>query len=164
MIGNKGNYKDGRSFHPFYDKWAQMLQRCTRPNNPDYKYYGGRGIKVCDKWFDPWIFFKWCEDNYEEGLELDRIDNDGDCTPENCEFTTHRENILNQRLIQSNNKSGFRGVSWHKRSQKWQVVIGVNRKLKHLGYFISKYHAALRYDQEAMKEGYIPNFLLEKAK
>ena len=151
------NYKDGRSKHPFYDKWHSMIQRCTHPNNPDYKYYGGRGIKVCDAWLDPWIFFKWCEDNYEKGLQINRIDNDGDYTPDNCEFTTNRENSINRRLLNSTNTSGYKGVSWHKQAKKWRVVIKINQKQKHLGLFISKKLAALRYDVEAIKEGYIPN-------
>ena len=152
-------YKDGRKKHPLYDKWRSMIQRCANPNNQRYKYYGGRGVKVCDEWLEyPFVFFKWCEDNgYEKGLEIDREDNDGDYTPDNCRFVTHRENNINKRLIMSTNKSGYKGVSWSKRAKKWRVGIIINQKQKHLGLFISKYHAALRYDQEAIKEGYIPN-------
>ena len=152
------SYKDGRSRHPFYGKWCNIIQRCANPNVHQYKDYGGRGIKVCDAWLDPFAFYEWCEDNgYEKGLDIDRKDREGDYTPENCRFTTHRSNSIN-RGIPSTNKSGFRGVSWSKQVKKWRAQITVNGKCKHLGYFISPTLAACRYDFEAIKEGYQTNF------
>ena len=138
------SYKDGRSFHPLYVKWCNMTQRCANPNVPQYKYWGGRGIKVCDAWLkDPFAFYEWCENNgYEKGLQLNRIDNDGDYTPENCEFTTNRENSINRRILNSTNTSGYKGVSWHKQVKKWQAQIRVNGKLKYLGLFTSPTSAA----------------------
>ena len=116
---------------------------------------------MCDEWLNPFAFYEWCEDKYEKGLQLNRIDNDGDYTPDNCEFTTNRENSINRRLLNSTNTSGYKGVSWHKQAKKWRVVIKINQKQKHLGLFISKKLAALRYDVEAIKEGYQTNFLLK---
>ena len=152
-------YKDGRKKHPLYDKWRSMIQRCTNPNVPRYKYYGGRGIKICDEWLeDPFAFYKWCEDNgYEKGLEIDREDNEGDYTPDNCRFVTRRENNIN-RGPQSTNKSGYRGVSPKLGCKVWRSQITVNGKCSHLGYFKSPILAACRYDVEAIKEGYQTNF------
>lgn len=77
--------------------WYCMKRRCNNPEHPKYHRYGGRGIKVCDEWgnsFDK--FAKWALQNgYSKGLEIDRIDNDGDYEPNNCRFVTHKENMRN---------------------------------------------------------------------
>lgn len=86
--------KHGKSGTPIYRLWAGMIARCTYPSASHYKYYGGRGIGVCEEWRrSPEAFFEWAESNgYAEGLELDRIDAAGDYQPSNCRFITHQEN------------------------------------------------------------------------
>jgi hypothetical protein len=82
-----------------YSIWTSMKTRCFNKNHNRYKYYGGRGIKICDEWFDFTPFRDWAVNNgYQEGLSLqiDRIDNDGDYTPINCRFVSRREQSRNR--------------------------------------------------------------------
>ena len=79
----------------YYD----MIYRCTKKNNASYKNYGGRGIKVCDEWLTSRkSFFDFViENGYEDGLSIDRINNDGDYEPSNVRFVTMKENCRNKR-------------------------------------------------------------------
>lgn len=103
----------GYGYHPLYFVWKNMLDRCHNKNSKFYAYYGGRGIRVCEDWQEKAVkFVLWAEKaGYEQGLELDRKDNDKGYYPDNCRFVTHLVNMQNTRLIQANNTSGFRGVS-----------------------------------------------------
>lgn len=77
-----------------YGIWAGMKQRCGNPNRHNYDNYGGRGITVCDEWLESFqAFYDWATANgYKEDLTIDRIDNDGDYEPENCQWITLEEN------------------------------------------------------------------------
>jgi hypothetical protein len=81
-----------------YNIWNSMKQRCNNPNMSNYKYYGGRGIKVCDRWINSYNNF--LEDmGMKPGPEysIDRINNDGDYEPSNCKWSTASEQIKNRR-------------------------------------------------------------------
>jgi hypothetical protein len=93
--------KHGLAQHPLYRVWNGMKSRCYNPKNPSYKYYGGRGVTVCDEWRDSVeAFYDWAMNNgYQPGLELDK-DVVGDGTlysPETCCFVTAEENRNHKR-------------------------------------------------------------------
>ena len=94
------NYKHGAWARNknLYIVWNTMLHRCEDKSREKYPSYGGRGISVCDEWHDPNVFMDWAESSgYERGLQLDRIDNDGDYSPENCRWATPKENSRHTR-------------------------------------------------------------------
>ena len=75
-----------------------IIERCTNPKKVGYKYYGGRGITMCQEWMDsPQAFVDWSLANgFSSELQLDRIDNDKGYSPDNCRWVTARENIRNR--------------------------------------------------------------------
>lgn len=78
-----------------------MKSRCYRPNNKSYKYYGGKGIKICDEWLnDNSIFFKWAISNgYNETLTIERKNIKLDYTPDNCKWATPLEQAQNKSTV-----------------------------------------------------------------
>ena len=88
----------GLSDHPLHAVWNGMRARCQNPNHPAYHNYGGRGIKVCERWKTFANFYADVSPTYETGLTLDRWDNNGDYTPENFRWTTWEVQGNNKRL------------------------------------------------------------------
>lgn len=91
--------RHGYTNHPAYNTWRHIKRRCYNPNSNVYKYYGGRGISVCDEWrTNAGAFIDWCLKNgWKKGLEIDRIDNQGDYSPENCRIVNRKQNNRNKR-------------------------------------------------------------------
>lgn len=89
----------GDSATKLYGVWAAMKSRCSAKSGHSFIYYASRGISVCNGWSESFTAFKeWAVANgYREGLEIDRIDTDGNYCPENCRFVTHWENCQNRR-------------------------------------------------------------------
>lgn len=82
-----------------YTKWIRIQQRCYNPKASHYEYYGGRGIKVCDRWLGENGFEHFLADMgvCPDGMSLDRIDNDGNYEPGNCRWATHKTQMNNTR-------------------------------------------------------------------
>ena len=140
----------GLTCHKVYTVWCCLKSRCYNKNEKSYHDYGGRGIEVCKEWIKDFkSFYDWSMSNeWEEGLQIDRIDNDKGYEPSNCRFVSQLFNANNKREIQKNNTSGYRGVSWHKSTMKWQSRINTNGKEKHLGWFDCPKEAGEAYQEE----------------
>ena len=101
-----------------------MKQRCYNPNNRSYKNYGGRGITVCQEWKEDFqTFYDWAIANgYKKGLEIDRIDVNGNYEPDNCRWTTSKKNNNNRR----NNVKIKIGREEHTVAE-WSEITGIPR-------------------------------------
>lgn len=109
--------KHGMGIDPIFGVWRNMCRRVLDPTASDFSYYGGRGVKVCNEWLQFKPFYDWAKDKWEQGLELDRKDANGDYTPKNCRFVSSSDNMANRRLF-SNNTSGYTGVIYIKELNK----------------------------------------------
>ena len=98
----------GVSRTTLYKVFKNMEDRCYKKDDPNFKYYGNRGIIIEDEWKNNVLnFVKWSKENgYKKGLQIDRINNDGNYSPENCRWTTGKENSNNKR---NNHKLDYNG-------------------------------------------------------
>lgn len=102
-VKRRGGLKHGMSHSRLYSVWKDMKYRCNNPSAPNYKHYGGRGIKVCDEWqtFEP--FYNWAmSSGYNPDAQfaqctIDRIDVNGDYEPLNCRWVDMKTQRNNQR-------------------------------------------------------------------
>lgn len=113
--------KHGLWHHPIYRAYDAIISRCYNSNVPAYKNYGGRGISMCDEWRkDRNKFFSWAfENGYAQGLHIDRIDNNGNYSPENCRFVS--------RKINNNNKRANRFITYNEQTKtiaQWADIYG----------------------------------------
>jgi len=123
----KNNVKHGGTGSKLYNVWNSITNRTENKNHKSYADYGGRGIKICDEWRDFSTFLKWSTDSgYSQGLEIDRIDNDGDYSPENCQWVRRIEN--------ANNKRNNRWITHNGKTRtmaQWARIFNLNYKLLH---------------------------------
>ena len=127
--------RHGLSEHSIYKRLCTIKSRCYNKNNKDYKYYGGRGIKVCDEWrYDFKAFYDYVTSlpGYDLELTIDRKDNNGNYEPGNLRWANMHTQTANRRML-SINKSGYTGV--FKSGKFWRSHITVNRQLIYLGWF-----------------------------
>lgn len=148
------NYRNSRpnshglSGHRLYSIWDHMVQRTCNEKSDSYINYGARGITICDAWRTNFItFYEWAIDNgYHETLSIDRIDVNKGYSPDNCRFADTKTQARNTRVLQKNNTSGYRGVSFNKMINKYTAEITVDYKKIVIGNFDDPVHAAMAYD------------------
>ena len=87
--------KHGAWGKPLFNVWTGMVRRCTNPKDKKYQRYGGRGIKVCDRWLNVKNFIADMTEGYEKGYQIDRINNDGNYEPSNCQWATTKQQTRN---------------------------------------------------------------------
>lgn len=111
----ESKHKQARS-RPYillYSKWSGIISRCYNHKDPGYKNYGGRGITVCDEWRNDFKdFFLWSINNgwqYGRRIHIDRVDNDGPYSPENCRYVDVSVNARNKR---NNIYIEFKGIKY----------------------------------------------------
>ena len=127
---SRGGYggKESRA----YTSWRHMLERALNPNNAAWENYGGRGIKVCDRWLTFENFFADMGPR-PAGLTLDRTDNEKGYEPGNCRWTDRQTQNLNRR-IRADNETGVACVQIV-RGNRYRVRSLVNGVRTHLGYY-----------------------------
>jgi hypothetical protein len=93
-----------KSKHPLFRVWTDMRQRCLNPNNKFYPLYGGRGIRICDEWFDFARFYSEMSEGYQKGRQIGRIDNERGYSKSNCRWETPKQqqrNKTNTRYVET---------------------------------------------------------------
>ncbi len=118
--GNRSKLIHGKVRVRLFGIWEGMIDRCTNPKGKFFDNYGGRGIAVCERWMDFENFYSDMFPSYQEGLSVDRVNNDGPYSPENCRWATDHQ--------QSRNKRNTKWVSFMGRTQclaDWCIELGV---------------------------------------
>jgi hypothetical protein len=130
----------GGTYERLYSIWCAMKKRCHNPNASNFHNYGGRGISVCDEWRNDYAAFReWAlENGYRVGLEIDRINVNGNYEPSNCRWVP--------RQVQAHNKTTSRVLEFNGRSQtmpEWADELGISvqtlaSRLNKLGWPIER--------------------------
>jgi hypothetical protein len=120
---------------PLYTVWSHMMSRCYNPRDKRFSRYGGRGIKVCTQWHTPDIFILDMAPTHAPGLQIERIDNNGNYMPENCRWATHTE--------QQRNRSN-------------SVMITIAGETRSLPEWCEKFNAPYHRTRERIRAGWEP--------
>ena len=121
ILGQK-TWQHGMSKTRIFKIWAGIRKRCNNPKMKSYEDYGGRGIKVCERWNSFQLFYNDMKNGYSDELSLERIDPNGDYEPSNCRWASMKEQARNKRntkLIELNGKSLTLA--------EWEDISGVGR-------------------------------------
>lgn len=150
----------GGSKSRLYSIWHNIKQRCGNSNHSGYSFYGALGITVYPDWnsFEP--FQTWAlESGYSENLTIDRKDGTKGYSPDNCRWEDKTVQARNQKK-RNTNSSGYIGVSYIPRLNKYQAYLTVAYKKVNLGYFTDSKDASdarQKYIQENSLNGFNPN-------
>ena len=137
-----------------YQSWRAMRRRCTYVKGKDYKNYGGRGIIYVKEWDDFNVFKEWALKNgYKDGLTIERNDVIGNYEPLNCKWITRKKQSENKRVLQENNKTGYKGVSKPPHYKKYVVHREHDGKKVNLGVYENKKLAGRVYDVHCIVNG-----------
>lgn len=148
LLLHEGNFfmektkEEKRLYKRLYACWTAMKARCYNPKNPKYKFYGAKGIGICDEWKSNFRnFYKWAKDNgyvlfenkeYKERLSIDRIEPSQGYYPQNCRFITVSENSSRATKGNQGRHSNHKSQKGVKRTQEFCDRIG---EIHTKGYF-----------------------------
>ena len=140
-----------------YSIWRDMKKRCNNPKCNNFKYYGARGISVCEEWQNDFIsFYHWASTNgYRTDLTLDRINNDGNYEPSNCRWATKSIQGMSMR---HKNTSGYVGVSKHTNGKHWYGRVKIDGKCFYTGMSLD-IHEAAKMRNDFIIKNKLPNKL-----
>lgn len=148
------NTKHGMAGTRFYKIWRHMKERCDSPKSQYYNDYGGRGISYEPKWSDFVVFMEDMYNGYNDSLELDRIDPNGNYCKDNCQWATESHQAFNQRKRKTNT-SGRTGV-YQKKDGKYWAEIQNNGNTEWIGTFLTFEEAVkVREDKELEYYGFV---------
>jgi hypothetical protein len=128
-----------------YQVWYSMILRCYDSRVPYYFRYGGRGIHICDRWRNDFMaFLSDMGPRPAPGYSLDRIDNDGNYTPENCRWATQSQQGQNKEIVC--NAAGVK-----RDGRRWEAGMRAGGRRLHLGSFATRAAASAAYRRAARR-------------
>ena len=151
-------YKNKMS-RSYRNTYYHMKDRCYNPKNDRYYRYGGRGIKVCDRWLESLDnFYEDMGEKPFKEAQLDRIDNDGDYAPENCRWVSRSENILNREMSSKSNE--YRNI----RKTSCGYAVGISRVFNKKTYTRSSYSKESIDDAIELRDLWLKEYEEDKEK